>query len=264
MYQRIQSLLANAAADSSGRMFNTAAGVVLGWGTTVGNGVEGWAPGAFFVHTDGSGDTLLYRNTGTSSSATWTKLTLSVTDSVTAGTVSASKAVVVDSNKDIGDFRNVDITCLQVLAGAAAAAAGVRFGATATEGLEIKAIDEDVTLTNAVEVDLTETVPAGAVILSVQGNLETAITGDGSGDNGLTKVGIGVTADPDKYGKTSGLTKNLKIDTIPDWTVLASEETVTVKACDNDGAAVTEKFTAGGIVRVRIVYAACNSLDDAA
>lgn len=31
-------------------------------------------------------------------------------DTVTAGTVTASKAVVVDSNKDIGDFRNVGIT----------------------------------------------------------------------------------------------------------------------------------------------------------
>jgi hypothetical protein len=31
-----------------------------------------------------------------------------VLDGVTAGTVTASKAVVVDSNKDIGDFRNLD------------------------------------------------------------------------------------------------------------------------------------------------------------
>ena len=31
-----------------------------------------------------------------------------VLDGVTAGTVTASKAVVVDANKDIGDFRNLD------------------------------------------------------------------------------------------------------------------------------------------------------------
>ena len=31
-------------------------------------------------------------------------------DGVTAGTVAASKAVIVDSNKDIGSFRNVTLT----------------------------------------------------------------------------------------------------------------------------------------------------------
>jgi hypothetical protein len=151
-----------------------------------------------------------------------------------------------------------------ITAGAAAAAVALRLGATATEGLEIKVIDETVTLTNAVETDLTETVPAGAVILSVQANLATAVTGDASGDDGLTKVGIGVTADPDKYGLSADLAKNTKINTIPDWAVLAGAETVTVKAADNAGAAVTEKFTAGGEVRVRLVYAVLNSLDDVA
>jgi len=170
----------------------------------------------------------------------------------TAGLSEASKALVADASNGH-----------TLTAGAAAAAVALRFGAAASEGLEVKVIDETVVLTNAVETDLTETVPAGAVVLSVQANLETAVTGDGTGDDGLTKVGIGLTADPDKYGKTSALTQNAKIDTIPDWAVLAAEETVTVKACDDNGDAVTEKFTADGEVRVRIVYAACNSLADA-
>jgi hypothetical protein len=51
-----------------------------------------------------TGDTSL-----TLDSTTLTTAELGVLDSVTAGTVAASKAVVVDSNKDIGTFRNVTI-----------------------------------------------------------------------------------------------------------------------------------------------------------
>ena len=143
-----------------------------------------------------------------------------------------------------------------------AAAVALRLG-TSTENLDVKVLDEIVTTTNAVENNLTNTVPAGAVILSVQGNLQTLIEGDGSGDDLGVKVGIGITADPDKYGITSALTKNLKIDTIPDWAVLSAEETVCVKLAKTAGAAATEKFVAGGKVRVRIIYAVLNSLDDA-
>lgn len=206
----------------------------LCFGAAVPSGVAGYPFGAFFVHTDGSGEAdAVYVNIGDIASCNFNP-------------------------------PNMQSAAQTFKAGAAAAAVALRFGKTVTEGLEIKVIDETVTLTNAVEDDLTETVPAGAVILSSQGNLETAVVGDGTGDDGLVKVGIGVTADPNKYGLSGALTKNSKIDSIPDWAVLGSEETVTVKAADAAGAAVTEKFTAGGSVRVRIVYAVCNSLDNAA
>lgn len=143
-----------------------------------------------------------------------------------------------------------------------AAVAALLFG-TSAEGTNVSVIDEIVTTTNAVENNLTNTVPAGAVILSVQGNLETLIVGDGTGDDLGVKVGIGVTADPDKYGITSALTKNLKIDTIPDWAVLSGAETVCVKLAKTAGAAATEKFVAGGKVRVRIVYLTLASLANA-
>lgn len=45
---------------------------------------------------------------GTQASLSATEL--NVLDGVTAGTVTASKAAVVDSNKDIADFRNVGLT----------------------------------------------------------------------------------------------------------------------------------------------------------
>lgn len=153
---------------------------------------------------------------------------------------------------------------LTLTPGAAAAAVALRLGATETEGLEIKVIDEIVTLTNAVSTDLTEDVPSGAVILSAQANLDSLIAGDASGDDLLAKVGLGVAADPDKYGKTGDLLKNTKIDTIPDWAVLSGAEDIQVFAVKSDGSACTEKFVADGLVRVRIVYAVCNSLDDAA
>jgi hypothetical protein len=163
------------------------------------------------------------------------------------------------ANELLDDMENIHLD-----QGSAAGVVAMRFGATATEGLEVVVVDEIVTLTNAVETNLTNTVPSGAVILSVQANLETLVVGDASGDNLLAKVGIGVTADPDKYGITSALTKNLKVDTLPAYTVLSSAETVTVKAAKTDGSAATEKFVAGGLVRVRIVYLKTNSLDNAA
>ena len=73
-----------------------------------------------------------------------------------------------------------------------------RWGTSETEGLELLVIDEVVTVTNAVETNLTNKVPAGAVILAVQGNLQTLIAGDGSGDDLGVKVGIGITATPNK------------------------------------------------------------------
>lgn len=144
-------------------------------------------------------------------------------------------------------------------AGAAAAAVAQRFGATATEGFEIRVIDETTGTLSAVSTDLTEDVPIGAVILSVQGNVEAALTGGGTTAN----WGIGTAADPDKYSPTVGvLAKNSKIDTIPDWAVLSGAEDIQVHGVTAGGAIGDTALTAGS-VRVRIVYAVPNSLDDA-
>jgi hypothetical protein len=115
-------------------------------------------------------------------------------------------------------------------------------------------IDEVVTTTNAVETNLSVTVPAGAVILTVQANLNTAVAGDASGDDLGVKIGIGITATPNKYGLTTGLTKNLKINTIPAHAVLANAEQICVKLAKTDGTACTEKMVAGAKVRVRVTY----------
>jgi len=134
----------------------------------------------------------------------------------------------------------------------------VRFG-TGTEGYSFTVVDEDVDASSAAAAhDLAADIPDGAVILCVQANLDTAITGATA-----VKVGVGVAADPDKYGLTSGLTQNLKIDTLPAHAVLSGAEDVQVYACDTNGDAAGTIGGAGEIVRVRIVYATTNSLDDA-
>ena len=150
-------------------------------------------------------------------------------------------------------------------AGAATAAVAARLGATATEGYEIKVYDEILTLTNAVTLDTGCVIAAGDVILSVQGNLNTAVTGDASGDNLLAKIGIGISGgDEDAYAGFAALALNTKADAIPDFAV-NSGETLAIFAMKTDGTtACTEKFVAGGLVRVRVVYATQNSLDNAA
>lgn len=72
MQHRTQNDLETADFTSVVNAIKTPEGLCLGMGKTVGNGVEGWAPNALFVHTDGSvpGDDL-YRNVGTSSAADW-------------------------------------------------------------------------------------------------------------------------------------------------------------------------------------------------
>ena len=55
-----------------------------------------------------SGSTLVIGGTELASSE------LTVLDNVTAGTVAASKAVIVDSNKDIPGFRNVNAAAISI------------------------------------------------------------------------------------------------------------------------------------------------------
>jgi hypothetical protein len=66
------AVLDEATFPTSWRMAKTPEGYHLGGGKTVGNGVENWAPNALFIHSDGGASARQYRNTGTSTTATWT------------------------------------------------------------------------------------------------------------------------------------------------------------------------------------------------
>lgn len=145
--------------------------------------------------------------------------------------------------------------------GAATAPAGLGFGASEAEGLRYHVIDETVSFVDNVALfkALTTPIPAGAVILSVQANVQAALTGGGT----TTKVGLGPNAsDPDKYGKTSVLTKDAKINTIPTHAVLGAPEAIDICAVADAGAAGNTALTVGS-VRVVIVYATADSLANA-
>lgn len=143
-------------------------------------------------------------------------------------------------------------------AGSAAGAVAQRFGSDATEGYEIKVVDETLSGLAAISTDLTADIPDGAYILSVQANIETLVVAGGTS----VKVGIGPTGDPDKYGITSAFTKNLKIDIIPVHAVLSGAEDVQVNMCATGGG-IGDTAASAGAVRARIVYALPNSLADA-
>jgi len=70
--------LANVSFPVSLSAENSENGLTRGYGTTVGNGIQGWAPGAVFVHTDGAVDintsTVLYVNIGTTTTASWIRV----------------------------------------------------------------------------------------------------------------------------------------------------------------------------------------------
>ena len=136
-------------------------------------------------------------------------------------------------------------------------------GTTDVEGFHVKTIEEVVDLTDAGAkfVAMTTPIPAGAVILSAQANIEAAVTAGGTS----VKVGLGQKlGDADKYGKTSALTKNAKISTVPDWAVLGSEEQIDVTALLTDGSDLGDSNFSAGSVRVKIVYIELANLKDAA
>jgi hypothetical protein len=136
------------------------------------------------------------------------------------------------------------------------------YGATASEGMQVAVMEETISFASneAMYKEMTAQLPANSIVLSVQANIQSALTGGGN----TTKVGIGSASDPDLYGKTAALTKNAKIDHLPAAVaVIATATTVRVSACQDGGTEGTTALTVGS-VRVRIVYRALVSLTNAA
>jgi len=144
----------------------------------------------------------------------------------------------------------------------ASGAVALRFGATTTEGLEAKVMEETVSTSSGAHVSMSNAVPSGAVILCVQTNIEALVDGDGEGDDLLDQIAIGHSGDDNLYGESGALTQNTKTDCIPDWEVLSAARTIQVTAYKAVGAPCTEEFN-GGSVRIRVVYLDTNSLDNA-
>lgn len=142
-------------------------------------------------------------------------------------------------------------------AAALTGAVALRFGDTATEGLEFRVYEATVSPT-AISTNLLN-LPAKSFYLSIQANVETALTGGGT----TVAFSIGTAGDPDKYGTAATLTKNTKLDTIPALAVLASAEQLVLGGSIAGGATLGNTALTVGSVRVRAVYVTVNSLDDA-
>lgn len=249
---------------AAGKGWLTPAGYLLGWGATVPTDsvtTDNYAPGALFFHIDGATQaTTIYQNVGTSILNNFDALMQDwgasglKTDVIAESTAAAGVTADGVVHKDGGERFPV---------GSDTGAVALSFGLTATEGAEVKVIEETVDLTaaGAKFVAMTTAIPAGAVILSAQANIEVLAVAGGT----TAKIALGLNAgDVDKYGKTSALTKNLKVDTVPDWAVLAAEEQIDVCGVIADGSALGDTNLSAGSVRVRVVYLELNSLDDAA
>jgi len=120
-------------------------------------------------------------------------------DGVTDGTVAVSKAVVVDANKDVGDFRNLDVTNLDAGLSGTAGSVDV-FPTTASKGkVAITAAnsagDTTTTLVNASQAGArTYTIPdalaAAEFLLGSQAAVARTATADGSGDGTIADKGM--------------------------------------------------------------------------
>jgi hypothetical protein len=120
MIQRVSSLLRKSVPDVH------AEGLLAASGKTVpADGSAGFQTGCVFQHVDGGANDALYVNEGTFASSAF-KLVGTLTAGaqgmldVTAGTVTASKAVVVDANKDVSSFRNIVVAKVTEAQGAPA------------------------------------------------------------------------------------------------------------------------------------------------
>lgn len=236
---RLQSDLEGANFSSTVKAISTPEGFVLGCGASVPSAVAGWAPGAIFTDTTNG---VIYRNDGTLTSCSFTNL--------------------IDTQAEIVGPLTLDAGGVTIDQASAAGTVNLRLGGSATEGLEIKVMEETLSLASlgAKYKAMTNPLPAGAVILSAQANIETLVVAGGT----TVKVALGINdGDVDAYGISADLAKNTKIDTIPDWAVLAAETTIDVCGVVTDGSALGSDNITAGSVRVRIVYAVCNSLDNA-
>ena len=144
----------------------------------------------------------------------------------------------------------------------AAGTVAMRFGATTTEGLELRVYEETVTPA-AVETNLL-LLPSASMVASVSANCDAALTGGGT----TVTWSIGTTADPDLFctagnGAGDTLLQNGKSDVIDMSTFNGAAVQMALTGCVTGGATAGNTALTVGSVRVRVVYWAVNQLDDA-
>jgi len=103
-------------------------------------------------------------------------------------------------------------------------------------------------------------IPVRSVIVFVQGNLETNITGGG----GATRIGISSFGfSPSLYGQFSSLVKNSKLNLIPSWSALLVTGAMVANAVLPDSTAGGTIGASGQKIRIKIGYLSLSSLPNA-
>ncbi len=110
MIGRVSTLLRKQVPDveAEGLLFASGSGAPT-------NSEAGFQTGCIYQRVDGGANTAFYINEGNAASSTWvvvgtlTSAQQEFLTGITAGTVTASKAVVVDSNKDAKSFRDIAV-----------------------------------------------------------------------------------------------------------------------------------------------------------
>jgi hypothetical protein len=148
-----------------------------------------------------------------------------------------------------------------------------QIGKTATEGWQLRVYDETVNPA-AIETNLLN-LPAGSVILSVQANVESALTGGGT----TVTWSIGTAGDPDHYGSAGfssitgaaaadTLAKNSKVNWSADsahaWAMSSAAEQLVLTGAATGGASDGNTALSVGSVRCRVLYYQMLALDNAA
>jgi hypothetical protein len=142
------------------------------------------------------------------------------------------------------------------------------YGGTTTEGWQRRVYEATVSPA-AVETNLLN-LPAFGAIVSIQANVQTALTGGGT----TVTFSIGTAADPDKYGTAGtgtagGVADTLTLDAKLNFFPVAGKvletaaEQIVLTGAATGGAADGNTALTVGSVRVRIVYEILVSLDNA-
>lgn len=195
--------------------------------------------------------------------------------SVSTSTLTTTGVATVDSLSTTGAVGCTSVACNGPVAGTTVTATGAIIAAapadddgtqvlcigSTAEGMSLYRLEETVDFdgNEAGYKAMSNGIPAGAVIVGVQANIETVVTDAGSGDC----VGIGLNgSDPDAYGKTTNLTANQKITTVPTRAVLSAETTLEVCGVVNATGGLTDGNVTAGTVRVVITYELLPDLAD--
>ncbi len=168
---------------------------------------------------------------------------------------------VREAIEDVLDGTNSVLTgTLSSTVGAASAEVAFLLG-TATEGLKIYVFDETISGLSAISTDMTGGIPTNSLVLATSINIETAIVAGSTS----VRVGIGPATDPDMYLLApEDFSQDTKGNDILKSSSVFDDGFVDVKVnmCTTGGA-IGDTPASSGAVRVRIIYAQLDALDNA-